>query len=165
VAKSGRRSGGRKNKQYARLIELLISPLWILLLFVVWRSEASSRTVALASAAVAVYYLFFVPRTCGALRSDDTTFCQKDGRGFLIGCGLISHAQWNLRKYFPGGRKPRRRVVAGPRGGGPRGAANSSDADFPGPGKRVTEVLAGLESIVAILSLIVSILAWQFPRT
>ena len=153
------------NKRTARVIELLISPLWLILLIPVWRSDLSLRAVALISAAVAVYYLFFVPRTCGALLSDDERFCTRGGRGFLLGCGELSHLRWNLRKYFPGGRTPRRRVNAGARSGGSSRADNPADENTRTGRFRLSEVLAGSEALVAILSLIVSILSWQFPQT
>jgi hypothetical protein len=158
-----RRGRSKTGKRNARLIELLISPLWLVLLFMAWRSGASLKTLALASGALATYYLFFVPRSCGALRSNGKSFCQDDGRGFLRGCGRIEHLKWNLRKYFLGGRPSRHRAPTSPRGRGPEeaeGPAGSDRRSFPG-----SELLAGSESIVAILSLIVTILAWIFPQS
>ena len=160
------RSRGRSKlrKRNFRLIEILISPLWLVLLFEVWKSGASARTVAFLSGVLAVYYLFFVPRECGALRSNGKTFCQDDGRGFLRGCGRLAHLKWNLAKYLPGGWSPRRRpppiAARGDRREADDPADRSGNLRFP-----ASELLAGFEAIIATLSLIATILAWQFPVT
>jgi hypothetical protein len=159
----GRRQGRSKlGKRNARLVELLLSPLWIVLLFAIWTSGASVKVIALASCILAIYYLFFVPRSCGALRSNGKAFCEDDGRGFLRGCGRLSHLKWNLAKYLPGGWSPRRRAPAAARGNGSEGTDDSVDRSgnlrFP-----ISELLAGFEAIIATLSLIATILAWQFP--
>jgi hypothetical protein len=153
----------RLGKRYARVIELVISPLWLVLLFLAWKSGASFKMMAVASGVLAAYYLFFVPRSCGALRSNGKSFCTDDGRGFLIGCGRIDHLKWNLAKYLPGGWSPRRRAPDMPRGSsGETGRPTGAPSDG---GLVLTELLAGFEAIVATISLIVTILAWQFPRT
>jgi hypothetical protein len=54
----GRKRGrSTMTKRNARLIEMLISPLWLVLLFTSWQSGASLKTVALMSGPLAVYYL------------------------------------------------------------------------------------------------------------
>ena len=162
MAGRGRRKGA--GKRQARLLELFVSPLWLLLIFVVWNSGASLKAVALTSGAAAVYYLFFVPRTCGALRSDGKKFCKEDGRGFLVGCGRMAHLSWNLRKYFAAGRRQRRVASAPGRTDGSQGPGNAAVGSIS-PKFPKSELLAGFEAAVATLSLIVTILAWVFPQT
>jgi hypothetical protein len=122
----------------------------------VWLAGRDAPGTLLGSTALLGFFLFLMPRHCGAIRSNGTR-CTNNALGFLGGCHFLQHKWQNAWRLVPTRLRP---PSARPDLVIVRGRQVVVDTGLWGsPGQIVTT----LGSVSSALGVVVSFLAWRFP--
>ena len=162
-------AGKRWHQRLARwFLRRLASPYGPVILLGFWLYGVPVQVITVLSGAALIYYLFFNRHPCGALNSDDKTFCKRNADGLFGGCGIADHEAQNRRRLrHPLSARPPRPTAAPP----PRVAVTGTAAfAVPAPAAPVAgsgfwtgRVLPFADTLFTFLSFIVGILAWRLP--
>lgn len=160
-ARMARRSriGKREIAWSARLLVTLGPAIWLV--------SHNAPAVAPITWALLGFFLFILPRSCRATKTDGT-LCANNSNGLLGGCQVRKHKWQNAWRLIPLHWRPAsarpdmvliRRRSAALIGSAPPPAPRANAGLWGTPAAAV----ATIGTIVTTLSFVVSILAWQFP--
>lgn len=121
-----------------------------------------------ASLVLLLYYLFAAPTICGVVHSDGKGTCDENAYGVLRSCWREAHKRKKRQRLLYRLRHPLTRPSPGPRAAVPRSTVGPTPAYSytpPAQSSRIhlETVLSAAGVTISALSLIVSLLAWQFP--